>query len=70
MTSRVRAAGYCLSVAFAHDDYPAECCGGYDCHPVPYDEITVRTEGYFWKGLFFSWSSQRTSPDGCCHFAT
>ena len=62
-------AGYCLiaSVAFAHDDYPAECCGGHDCHPVPCDEITVRSDGYSWKGLIFLWSSQRTSPDGRCH---
>ena len=62
-------AGYCLitSVAFAHDDYPADCCGDHDCHPVPCDEITVRSDGYFWKGLIFLWSSQRTSPDGRCH---
>ena len=62
-------AGYCLitSVAFAHDDYPADCCGDHDCHPVPCDEITVRSDGYFWKGLIFLWSSQRTWPDGRCH---
>jgi hypothetical protein len=62
-------AGYCLltSVAFAHDDYPADCCRDHDCHPVPCDEITVRSEGYYWKGLIFSWSSQRTSTDGRCH---
>jgi hypothetical protein len=62
-------AGYCLiaSVAFAHDDYPADCCGDHDCHPVPCDEITVGSDGYSWKGLIFLWSSQRTSPDGRCH---
>ena len=30
-------------------------------------EITVRSDGYYWKGLIFLWSSQRTSPDGRCH---
>jgi hypothetical protein len=37
--------GIALSVAFAYDDYPAECCGGYDWHPVPCDETRVRTVG-------------------------
>ena len=52
---------------FAHDDYPADCCGDHDCHPVPCDEITVRSDGDLWKGLIFLWSSLRTSPDGRCH---
>ena len=32
-------------------------------------EITVRSDGYYWKGLTFLWSSQRTSPDGRCHLS-
>jgi hypothetical protein len=44
MTSRVR---LFTSVAFAYDDYPANCCGVYDCRPVPCDETRVGTEDYF-----------------------
>jgi hypothetical protein len=45
----------------AHDWYPAECCSGQDCHPVPCEEI----DGNLYRNTIFP--SVRQSLDDKCH---
>lgn len=54
-------------IAFGHEWYPAECCGGMHCRPVPCDELVEKKDGVHWRDLVFSGKSVRPSQDGSCH---
>jgi hypothetical protein len=59
-------------IDLAHDWYPAECCGGSDCQPVPCISLTItESETYMkYRGDFFLLKMVRPSPDGQCHVCT
>ena len=48
--------------------YPLDCCGERDCHPVPCVLLKLQANGlwlYIPKGLLFQTATP--SPDGQCH---
>jgi len=67
-----------ISVASAHQapsrwNYPAECCSGRDCEPLPSDQIEETPTGYLIKplGIIMQYSDPRIKPiamDGLYHW--
>lgn len=63
---------WCVSQpARAHDDYPQECCGGYDCAPV--EAARDLGNGQLWisngkaEAVTDEQTKFRTSPDNRVH---
>lgn len=56
------------SLVSAHSWYPAACCSGQDCHPVPCEElIPTKDGGYKWGKNLFSKYQVHPSQDKTCH---
>lgn len=66
-----------LSMLLVHDapsgwQYPANCCGGTDCAPVPCDELAEDRNGgviYWFKGTRLNFTPLQVQPsqDRQCH---
>lgn len=60
-------------VILVHSWYPQACCGGYDCHPVPCDELLPQKDGGVkWmdeNGTTYTWDYRQVQPsqDNKCH---
>jgi hypothetical protein len=54
-----------VAVLFAHSWYPAQCCGGAECRPVPCEEVHPVQPGYEYRGRTFLTATP--SPDWQCH---
>jgi hypothetical protein len=58
-----------LGLLLAHSFYDPWCCSDKDCHPVPCEEMAVRTDGAVeWRGLIFT--KVKDAPDAGCHVCT
>lgn len=54
--------------AMAHDWYPANCCSGTDCHPVPCEAINEKANGAMsWNGWQYDKNQIKVSQDAQCH---
>jgi hypothetical protein len=48
--------------------YPSNCCGGQDCHPVDCEEISEDADGvYHWRNLVFPHNVAQPTQDRNCH---
>lgn len=60
-----------VGVILVHSWYPAECCNGDgasgDCHPIPCESVTEKSDGFHWQNLLFKGAMVRASKDGQCH---
>ena len=56
-----------LALLLAHSFYDPGCCDGRDCHPVACSEISPIGDGWVGRGITFSRTMLRASPDGNCH---
>ncbi len=56
-----------MFLVWVHSWYPAECCGGQDCHPVSCESLVETEDGVRWGELVFKGEQIRASQDGGCH---
>ena len=55
------------TVAIGHSWYPIECCSGYDCFPIPCEEIHKTAKGWLYNGTEYTGTMIKTSQDALCH---
>jgi hypothetical protein len=51
--------------AWAHEDYPYDCCRDQHCHPVPCNEIHMEKGYYHWKQYSIPARQVRMDLPGC-----
>lgn len=51
----------------AHDWYPAACCSGNDCHPVPCEQLKEVGRNLVYQGFSFYDTMIKPSLDEACH---
>jgi len=56
-----------INQGIAHDWYPAACCSGSDCAPIPCEAIIEHGRELVYRGLTFSGDMIKNSQDHQCH---
>lgn len=62
---------FLIGAAAAHEWYDQSCCGGYDCKPIPCEELEETNVGGTWRymptGNIFEREQVKPSQDSQCH---